>query len=816
MDQQLTHEAIEAALERLFTLLPAHIRQVDARNGKTLEALFRIFAEGDAEIDAVVQALFDNQFIETADADTLGHFAALTGTPVPTPPPPGNAHNFRSFIANSVRYNRGKGTARVLEQLAADVTGFGAVAVEYFQHLSKFQHSLDFELSRPGTAALQPGETAALAGRAFGRLPRVTDIRSIDKAGGRYHFNNAGLHILRFAISTWPAPGGENVPPEDMSSVPEARPWTPGGTAQAGYFQLAAQPGEVLALFNPDRRDMGRFERSDMTDLADRLRRLPLHLETEARRHAKIENRPFESSGETWFGSDGDPFTIYLRTAGGTVFRAVPPAEIKIANLEKAPVPAGYRPGPEVTHEWFTGGSTAATMKTGSHPIACAFDPATGRLIVANPAPGSPDVEEVRVAFSYGRGDLLGGGSYERNADGVPFEIIDREGVTNFVRIVNRLAPAAGSPGDGLRTVSSLAAALDDWQAHGAGKTGWIILTRCDRQTLSGGLTEFGVDLHPDTALTIVAAEWRPNIAKPGLAYSADRIGFIIRRERSAVIEGPVALIAAAAPPDGGRAGQCTLDGLELSNGLTLRKSSFDRLAIRHCTIRKPGSAAIATTAALVGTEIEIDKSILGRCRFDFGSSPNQARLRITNSVLHGDGAAGDVLSAESCDTQLCGVTLFGRAGFRRLDATNALFTEAVSTRRRQAGCVRYSHVPPGSTTPRRFRCAPDIQISSRAENKGAQLTTDERAAEVLSARPVFLDEEPDAPGFAMLHPLCPDAIALGGEGETEIGVFTLAASRLLLRNMKQLFDIYLPFGKRAAILDDTQSRIVAEQRNRP
>jgi len=816
MDRQLTQEKIEAALERLFTLLPAHIRLVDANHGRALEALFQIFAEGDAEIDTVIQALFDNQFIETADADTLAHFAALTGTPMPTPLPPGNAHNFRSFIANSIRYNRGKGTARVLEQLTNDVTGLGAVAVEYFQSLSKLQHSLDFELPRPGTAAIGPGETAALAGRAFDRLPRVTDIRSIDRASGRYHFNNIGLHVLRFATPTWPAPSGTRVLAEDISAVPQARPWAPGGTAQAGYFQLAAQAGEVLALFNSDRRDTGRFERSDVTDLADRLRRLPLHLETEARRHAIIENRPYEPAGETWFGSDTDPFTIYFRTAGETDFHAVPAANIKIANLEKAPSPAGYRPDREITHEWITGGSPTAVKQSGTHPIACAFDPVTGRLIVAKPGPGMPDIEEVRVAFSYGRGDLLGGGPYERNAPGVPFEIVDRKNVTNFVRIVNRLAPAAGSPGDGLRTVATLADALSDWKAHGEGKTGWIILTRCDRETLSGGATTFDLALHPDSALTIVAAEWRENIAKPGLVHNTDRIGFIIRRERGSVIEGPVVLSAAAPPPEGGRAGQCTLDGLELTQGLQLRKNSFERLAIRHCTIRKPGSTAIVTTAALVGPEIEIDKSILGKCRFDFGASPSQVNLRISNSVLHGDGTSGSVLAAESCDTELCGVTVFGTAAFRSLEATNTLFTEVLRTTRRQAGCIRYSHVPPGSKTPKRFRCAPDVTINARAEKKGAPLTASERAAEVLSARPVFLDETPDAPGFAMLHPLCADAIAIGGEGETEIGVFTLAATRLRLRNMTRLFDIYLPFGKRAALLDDTQSRIVAEQRNRP
>ncbi|GAM03488.1 hypothetical protein MBENS4_0487 [Novosphingobium sp. MBES04] len=243
-----------------------------------------------------------------------------------------------------MRTNRGKGTARTLEQLAADVTGFGAVAVEYFQRLAKLQHALDFDLPRPGTARLTPGETAARVGRAFDPLPRVSEVRAIDTAAGRWGLGNVGVHVVRFATATWPAPAGTGIPPERLAAVPEAGVWAPGGTAQAGYFQLAAQGEERLCLFNPDRRDMGRFARPDMTDLPDRLRRLPLHLETEARRHAALEGRPFTPAEEPWFGSDGDPFTIYLRREGETHFTPVPPPEIRIANLEAAPSPAGYRP----------------------------------------------------------------------------------------------------------------------------------------------------------------------------------------------------------------------------------------------------------------------------------------------------------------------------------------------------------------------------------------------------------------------------------------------------------------------------------------
>ncbi|WP_206778133.1 hypothetical protein [Novosphingobium sp. MBES04] len=48
------------------------------------------------------------------------------------------------------------------------------------------------------------------------------------------------------------------------------------------------------------------------------------------------------------------------------------------------------------------------------------------------------------------------------------------------------------------------------------------------------------------------------------------------------------------------------------------------------------------------------------------------------------------------------------------------------------------------------------------------------------------------------------------------MGAFSYTASRLRLRNMAALFDRSVPFAARAALLDDTQSRLSAEQGHRP
>ena len=60
------------------------------------------------------------------------------------------------------------------------------------------------------------------------------------------------------------------------------------------------------------------------------------------------------------------------------------------------------------------------------------------------------------------------------------------------------------------------------------------------------------------------------------------------------------------------------------------------------------------------------------------------------------------------------------------------------------------------------------------------------------------------------------EAIRLGGEGETEMGVFSAAAEGLRMANLTSLFDDFVPFGLEAGLIDDTRSSAVATRRNRP
>ena len=132
---------------------------------------------------------------------------------------------------------------------------------------------------------------------------------------------------------------------------------------------------------------------------------------------------------------------------------------------------------------------------------------------------------------------------------------------------------------------------------------------------------------------------------------------------------------------------------------------------------------------------------------------------------------------------------------------------------RRQSGCVRYSWVPGGSALPRRFRCQPDLIPARRRRHEGSPLTAAQRAHRGASAMtPLLLDTSLDEPTVAMLHPLTRDGIRLGGEYDTEMGVFSAAAGGLRVANLTSLFDDHVPFVE-AGVLDDTRSSAAAERR---
>jgi hypothetical protein len=802
--------------QELYDLLPAHVRQRDLAAGSALHALLLVLARSSTELDVELDAVYDALFVETADAASLPGLAALVAATPLQPMPPGAALDQRAYVANTVRYRRGKGTARVLEALARDVTGDGAAVVEYFLRVARLQHLLDVRPERPATGSLLDADTQAHAGGFQDQLPRLLDVRDIvaaqDRPSGRFGLSSVGVHLLRPVVPVFPAPPGDAaLTAEDVSGVPQARTWpVTGGTT--GHFQLAAQPGAPLRLFAPDRVADAAGARPQARDLPDRLRRLPLHRETDELRRAAVEGRAPRLTGRPWFDESGLPFRVFVRRAGETTFVGVAPAQLRIANLEAKPA---ARPPATLPVTWYQPSTTLATRTAGAAPITCAVDPITGRVVTALPAAGTPEVTEVRVAYATGHARPVGAGAQERGAADQPFEIRDDGPVTDLLWVVDSSLPPGGSAETSQRIVSTLSTALAELAALGANRRSFVILARCDVESVTPSGGTLDIQVPPESEVHLVAAEWRAPVAAPGVAGDPALRGFVVRRERRFTVDGTVDVQRGSGPATA-EPGRLVIDGLEITGGMQLAAHSVSQVQLRHTTLRSPGASALTATGHLTDVTVEVTRSLCGPISLGSSTATVTGDLVVCDSVVAADGIARDAVAALGLDCCLRNVTVLGTSRVRELTATNVLFTKAVTVTRRQSGCVRFSFVPDGSAAPRLYRCQPQLALSAARQAKGTPLSASDAERVRLSVEPVILDRSLDEPTVAMLHELCPDAIRMGGEDEAEMGAFAVAAHGIARANLVSLFDDFVPSALRGGVIDDTRSAAVAQRRNLP
>jgi len=174
--------------ERLFDLLPVHVRARD--DGLLAELLGAIGAELEI-LESDVDDLYASWFIETCPDWVVPYIADLVGV---DDLPPGARR--RAYVANTIAYRRRKGTVGVLEQVAADVTGWPAAAVEFYRVLAASAHVNHVRTDRPATADVRDQGRLDLVGSALDRLPRTAEVRRIASGRGRYGIDHVGVFLF--------------------------------------------------------------------------------------------------------------------------------------------------------------------------------------------------------------------------------------------------------------------------------------------------------------------------------------------------------------------------------------------------------------------------------------------------------------------------------------------------------------------------------------------------------------------------------------------------------------------------------------------
>jgi len=204
--------------DRLYDLMPTLYRERDEREGFPLRDLLRIVTEQADIVHSDIQLLWDNFFIETCerwaipyigdlvsnnllnDAQNLkapdtarGLFPDLTGPDLRAT----NAIRTRADVAKTIYYRRRKGTLPMLEELARDVTGWAAHAVEFFELLIWNQNLNHLRMHSTGCPDLRSPEVVDRLNGPFDFMSHTVDVRFPRQDEGWYNIRNIGFFLWR-------------------------------------------------------------------------------------------------------------------------------------------------------------------------------------------------------------------------------------------------------------------------------------------------------------------------------------------------------------------------------------------------------------------------------------------------------------------------------------------------------------------------------------------------------------------------------------------------------------------------------------------
>jgi hypothetical protein len=751
-----------APAERLFALLPAVHRIRDAAEGEPLRALLGVIGEQFALMEEDLDRLYDNFFIETCEEWVVPYLGDLLGVEgvIPT-----DAAVFtqRGFVANTLAYRRAKGTAAVLEQLARDVTGWPAKAIEYFDRLATTSHMNHERRSDIAFVEVRDADATELGGGPFDPAAHTVDVRHIDVERGRHNIPNVGIHLWRLQPYVIPLDMEESGPERLVVGGAEARRVESTTAAAKGRF-WANPLGVDAPLFNVPRAERAITELAAEANVPGALRRRPLHDELERRRQAIADGVGFDA---VWFDDRQPVIRVAL---DGT---EVAPEKIVICDLgdPEPPIPEGWRrPPAQKTYR------RSADDQLRTQPISVAVDPVRGRVAL----PAGATAESVELGYAYGLAGDLGGGPYDRRAslaEALPPRASDAPrwqiGVTKGVR---------GTLPDEL--VGTLGEALDAWNDEPPGT--WGVIAVMDSRSYEEDLV---VRVPAGSRLVIAAADWPPD-------EEADALGV---RLRSVGRLGPSGLrphLRGKLDVEGepvGAAGALALDGLLVEGDVTVQPGNLGSLRLAHTTVA-PRTARLRVKAQDADGKrnndltVTFERAICGPVTLDPGNQGLDATgsifdggiSELTSSTEVAEGAGAQAIDAPDVRLEAC--TVLGRTSARTLHASNCLFTSIVEVERRQTGCVRYSYLPLASVVPRRFQCEP----------------RDEAAARRVA--PTFTSVTHGEPGYGQLGRGLAPELAHGADDDGEVGAFHFLQQPQRLANLEGRLDEYLRFGLEAGV----------------
>lgn len=363
-----------------------------------------------------------------------------------------------------------------------------------------------------------------------------------------------------------------------------------------------------------------------------------------------------------------------------------------------------------------------------------AIDPALGRVAF----PKAIGTKDIRVTFHYGFSAEMGGGEYPRGA--------------SFSTELDTVTQVNSS-------IAAIQTALDTLGGNG------------------------GVEINSNTRYK-------------GTLTLTPAAGQIIEL-RAADGYRPTLALTNAIDINAGDDAEVTFNGLLISGELKVT-GKLRALRLRHCTLVPGLSLTIdgepktptATSLRVINakgasTIIELDHCITGPLVLP----PSVAELTVRDSIIDAQANTSFAIAAASNGKQpgppttIERATIIGAVYVKELAlASDTIFTGRVTSARKQTGCVRFSFVPAGSQTPRRYECQPPD------------------AGNAKGITPRFNSRQYSEPNYCQLSQRCAAEIRSGASDGAEMGAFHDLFQPQRESNLRSRLDEYLRFGLEAGI----------------
>jgi hypothetical protein len=351
--------------QKLFNLLPAFYRSRDAQLAQSqnlsqgpLQALMMLVAEQFAAVEEDLDQFYDDQFIETCAPWVIPYIGDLIGYQAVNGVASAVA-NPRAEVANTISFRRRKGTVLVLEQLARDVTGWGAHAVEFFKLLADTQYMNHIRLQNHYAPDLRLWQPREYMNSGFDVTAHKVDVRRIAIERGQQNIQNVGIFLWSL-----------NAYSLTMSSA-------------------APAPGSALCFrFSPLGADMPLFNNPVSQGADISAPALPVNVPDRLKRRVLCQDIQ-SGVGSAYYGV-GNSLALYFDE------NLVAPYSIRICDLS----------GDE--GQW-------ANMPDAKGLYAVAIDPELGRIALRPATAGSSLPQKVTASFYYGFNADMGGGEYPRS-----------------------------------------------------------------------------------------------------------------------------------------------------------------------------------------------------------------------------------------------------------------------------------------------------------------------------------------------------------------------------------------------------------------